>query len=171
MEHERRSQELSDAVAVAEAVVWATVATVDPHARPRARVLHPVWDRSPGDVEGWILTRPTPVKTRHLAAHPYVTVSYLGANHDLAHFDCRAEWVDEPAACRRVWDWIASLAPPVGYDPATIFPAGPTSGDLAVLRLLPYRVQVGFANDLARGERPRLWRAPAREPQVSQYRP
>jgi hypothetical protein len=161
MEHELhgRSRDLSDAVAVAEAVVWASVATVDPSGRPRARVLHPVWERSADGPAGWILTRPTPVKTRHLAANPHVTVSYLGANHDLAHFDCTAAWVDDPAERQRVWAWVASVPPPVGYDPATIFPAGPTSEDYALLRLEPYRVQVGLAVDLAQGQQPRLWRA------------
>jgi hypothetical protein len=154
-----KSRELSDAVAVAEAVVWATVTTVDPNGRPRARVLHPVWDPAGDRLDGWILTRPTPVKTRHLAANPNVTVSYLGANHDLAHFDCTATWVDDPAERRRVWEWVASIPPPVGYDPATIFPSGPTSENYALLRLQPYRVQVGLAVDLARGERPRVWSA------------
>src|SRR5687768_4791703 len=93
---------LSDAVAVARALVWATVATVDGLGRPRARVLHPVWDHTEHALDGWVLTRPTPVKTRHLASNPHVTCSYLGANHDVAHFDCRAEWVDDAAERARV---------------------------------------------------------------------
>jgi len=150
--------ELADAVGVAHSVVWSTVTTVDADGRPRARVLHPMWERTGDGLDGWILTRPTPVKVRHLAANPHVACSYLGANHDVAYFDCTAEWIDTPSDRRRVWEAFAALPPPIGYDPITIFPAGPDSTDLRVLHLTPYRVQVGHATDLARGERPRLWR-------------
>jgi hypothetical protein len=157
--------ELDDAVAVAHAVVWSIVTTVDGSGRPRARVLHPMWESSDEGLDGWILTRATPVKLRHLAANPHVSCSYLGANHDVAYFDCVTEWVDSESDRRRVWESFRSLPPPIGYDPATIFPAGPMSPDLRVLHLLPYRVQVGLAVDLAAGARPRLWqssRAPGR---------
>jgi len=152
---------LEDAVEVAHTVVWSMVTTVDPGGRPRTRVLHPMWEVAGDAVDGWIITRPTPLKLRHLEANPHVTCSYLGANHDVAYFDCTAEWLDAPSDRKRVWDAFVALPPPIGYDPATIFPAGPDSTDLRVLHLTPYRVQVGLARDLARGEPPRLWRRPA----------
>ena len=155
------TRELEDAVEVAHTVVWSMVTTVDPGGRPRTRVLHPMWEVAGDAVDGWIITRPTPLKLRHLEANPHVTCSYLGANHDVAYFDCTAEWLDAPSGRKRVWDAFVALPPPIGYDPATIFPAGPDSTDLRVLHLTPYRVQVGLARDLARGERPRLWRRPA----------
>jgi hypothetical protein len=152
-------RELSDAVEVAHAVVWSMVTTVDAEGRPRARVLHPLWEPTESGLDGWILTRATPVKSRHLASNPHVGCSYLGANHDVASFDCTGEWRDGEADRRHVWDAFTALAPPLGYDPVTIFPDGPLGPDLRVLHLSPYRVQVGRAVDLARGERPRLWRA------------
>ena len=150
---------LIDATTVAHEVVWSMVTTVDRSGRPRARVLHPVWEAVDGGIHGWILSRPTPLKTRHLAANPHVSCSYLSASHDVAYFDCVAEWVDAPDERRRVWDFVAAAPAPVGYDPATIFPDGPDSAGMRLLRLLPYRIQVGLAVDLARGEKPRLWRA------------
>jgi hypothetical protein len=154
--------ELADAVAVAHEVVWSTVTTVDSNGRPRARVLHPVWNPTDGGLDGWILTRPTPLKTRHLASNPHVTCSYLATTHDIAHFDCVAEWLDDPRERTRVWEWIASVPSPAGYDPATIFPDGPTSTDMRVLHLTAYRVQVAFGADMARGERARIWRSTSR---------
>jgi hypothetical protein len=152
---------LHAAVAVAHRVVWATVTTVDGRGRPRSRVMHPVWSpRGDGTVEGWVTTRRTPVKVRHLAANPHVGCSYLAVDHDTAAFDCTAEWVDDPATRRHAWAVCARTPAPAGFDPATIFPDGPDGADFALLRLRPYRVVVGRAVDLARGERPRVWRAP-----------
>jgi len=155
------NHELTDAVTVAHTVVWSMVTTVDPQGRPRARVLHPWWERSADGIDGWILTRATPVKLRHLASNPHAGCSYLGANHDVAYFDCRADVTEGEAERRHVWEAFRALDPPLGYDPSTIFPDGPLSRDLRVLHLVPYRVQVGLATDLARGERARVWRAGA----------
>src|SRR5262245_12023323 len=98
--------ELLDAIAVAHQVVWSTVTTVDRDGRPRSRVMHPVWEKTDTGVDGWILTRPTPVKTRHLTSNPHLACSYLGDNHDVASFDCVADWVDDPDERARVWDMI-----------------------------------------------------------------
>jgi hypothetical protein len=152
-------RELTDAIAVAHTVVWSTVTTVDPQGRPRARVLHPMWTRSEDALVGWALTRPTPVKVRHLGSNPHLTCSYLGANHDIASFDCIAELVDDRGVTRHVWNAFTTAAAPLGYDPAPMFPNGPDGAGIRVLHMTPYRVQVGFATDLARGERARVWRA------------
>jgi hypothetical protein len=60
-----------------------------------------------------------------------------------------------------------SAPAPVGYDPARIFPSGPDGSDVAALHLRPYRVQVGRATALARGEKPRLWQPEARVSRAS----
>ena len=59
-------------VDMAHSIVWASVATVDSDARPRSRILHPIWEWDGTDLFGWIATVPTPVKRRHLAVHPEV---------------------------------------------------------------------------------------------------
>jgi hypothetical protein len=146
-----------EAVAVAHAVVWSTVTTVDGSGRPRARILHPVWVIGGHGVDGWVITRRTPVKVRHLATNPHLSCGYLAVDHDVAFFDCTASWSETPQGQRRAWDAFASAAPPVGYDPATIFPDGPATAGLAVLHLRPYRIQVARGHVLARGGRPSVW--------------
>ena len=51
-------------VNMAHRIVWATVATVDPQGRPRARILHPHWRWDGTALTGWIATSPTPIKGR-----------------------------------------------------------------------------------------------------------
>jgi hypothetical protein len=148
---------VDEAVDVARQVVWATVTTVSPTGRPLGRILHPVWTVGDDGCTGWVITRPTPVKTRHLAANPHVSCAYLAANHDIAFFDCVATWVDDAEQRRRAWHAIATAPPPVGYDPATIFPAGIDSPDWSVLQLSPFRIQVARGAALAKGARPLLW--------------
>ncbi len=57
-------------VEMAHRIVWASVATVDAHGRPRSRVLHPLWQWDGKRLIGWIATSPTPDKRAHQAAHP-----------------------------------------------------------------------------------------------------
>jgi hypothetical protein len=151
---------LRDAVDVAHRLVWATVTTVGNDGRPRVRVMHPIWVEHEGSLEGLVLTRPTPIKVRHLDAHPAVTCAYLAPDHDFAIFDCDAALVEDLATRRRAWDAFASAPDPLGYDPASMFADGPSSAGLAVLRMRPHRVRVGLAAAMLRGEQPRLWVSP-----------
>jgi hypothetical protein len=150
----------ADAVAVAHEVVWAVMTTVDSRGRPRSRVVHPAWELVDDRVVGWVTSRPSPVKVAHLAANPHVACTYAGAGHDVAYFDCVATWVGA-AERAHAWEVFRTLPPPAGFDPATIWPDGSDSPGSAALRLDPYRVQVGRAADLARGEGPRLWTSPS----------
>ena len=54
-----------------------------------------------------------------------------------------------PPERAHAWERFRALPAPAGYDPATIWPDGPDSPGAGVLRLEPYRVQVGLAADLA----------------------
>lgn len=148
---------LDDALDVTRRVVWCALTTVDDGGRPRNRVVHPVWERVGGRLRGWVTTRRSPVKTAHLATNQHVACAYVGADHDVAYLDCVATWAD-PAERRHAWDLCRALPPPAGFDPSTIWPDGPDSSGAEVLRLEPYRVQVGLAADLARGASPRGWR-------------
>jgi hypothetical protein len=120
--------------------------------------MHPIWvDPDDGGLEGLVLTRPTPLKQRHLGAHPVVTCAYLGADHSFALFDCDAALAADATTRSRAWEAFAAAPAPLGYDPATIFPDGPDSPGLTVLSMRPYRVRVGLADAMTRGESPRLW--------------
>lgn len=143
-------------VAMAHSIVWASVATVDADGRPRTRILHPIWEWDGTDLFGWVATVPTPIKRAHLAAHPYVSVSYWTANHDTCSAECLVEWYRDDETRTAVWQKFASAPEPVGYDPAIIpmWAGGPTSDEFAVLRLAPYRLRVmpGIAMTQGQGE-------------------
>lgn len=118
-------------------MVWCNVATVDTKGRPRSRILHPIWE---GPV-GWIGTRPTSLKAKHLELNPYVSLAYIADVAKSLYVDCRAEWIDDLDEKRRIWDMFISTPPPLGYDPAPIFgqPDGPNFG---LLKLTPWRALV-----------------------------
>jgi len=151
---------LDDALTVSRNVVWCVLTTVDPRGRPRNRVVHPVWERVDGPdgrrLRGWVTTRRSPVKTAHLARNPHVGCAYSGPAHDVAYFDCTAAWADGDER-RHAWEVCRAVPAPAGFDPAAIWPDGPDSPGAEVLRLDPYRVQVGLSAELAAGGTPRLW--------------
>jgi general stress protein 26 len=147
---------MDDALAVTRRVVWCAMTTVDAAGRPRNRVVHPVWEEVDGALRGWVTTRRSPVKAAHLATNPNVGCAYVGSDHDVAYLDCTARWATAVER-RHAWDVCRSLEAPAGFDPASIWPDGPESPGAEVLRLEPYRAQVGLAADLATGAAPRLW--------------
>ena len=150
-------------VAVAHRIVWCTVATVDRRGRPRSRILHPYWEHTDDGLVGWITTRPTPLKRAHLAHSPYVSCSYWDATQDAVVAECRACWLDDLAAKERVWERFRAAPEPLGHDPATIWPAGPSDPDAGVLELEPWRLRVASLDTLT-GRAPVLtWRAPDAE--------
>jgi general stress protein 26 len=129
--------------AVARKVIWPTMTTVDRQGRPRARIVHPVWDGP----TGWLLTGRSSLKGKHLAQVPYVSISYVDAEGvsptaNQAYAECRAEWIDDAAEKTRIRDLFKSLPEPYGYDPAVFFPAGPEDPEFGVLKLTPWRVEV-----------------------------
>lgn len=145
---------LSAARSIVDDVVWATVTTVGPDDAPRSRLVHPVW-RWDGDVPtAYVVSRPTPLKLAHLRAHPAASCFYWSPKHDTAAFDCSAEWLPAERLLD-VWQEIAATPPPMGFDPAAIWPGGPTSPDYAVILLRAHRV-------IARAgvEQLPTWRAP-----------
>ena len=144
---------------LSEAIVWCSMTTVGPDQHPRARVVHPVWDWASRPLRGWVTSRPTPLKRAHLAGNPGVTCAYFSpTTHDLVMFDCDAAWA--PAAeLERRWHDTAAVPPPMGFDPATIWPEGPGSHDFAVIDLRPHRITVQTGAALARGEKAMQWRA------------
>lgn len=143
-----------DFVAMAHSIVWASVATVDDHGRPRTRILHPIWEWDGIDLFGWIATVPTPIKRAHLAAHPEVSVSYWTPTHDTCSAECLVEWYTDDVTRAAVWEKFATGPEPVGYDPAIIpmWKDGPTSDAFAVLRLAPYRLRVMPGTVMTKGE-------------------
>jgi hypothetical protein len=131
-------------VEMAHRIVWCTAATVDRENRPRSRVLHPLWEWDGLSLVGWICTVPSPVKRADLAHSPFMSCNYLAPNHDTCSADCRAAWRNDDETRREVWELFKTAPEPVGYDPAIVpmWADGPLSGQLAILRLDPYRLRV-----------------------------
>lgn len=133
--------------------VWCTVATVDAKGRPRARILHPIWEGS----TGWIATGRDSHKAKHLAHNPFVSLSYWDPQHQQVYADCRAEWEDAAGEKRRIWDLYKNTPPPLGYDPAIIWQAGHDDPGYGLLKLTPWRIEIYALNDLFTGQQPKIW--------------
>ena len=142
-------------------VVWASVTTQDTKGRMRARILHPVWEFPDGKPQGWIATGRQTLKTKHLARNPMVAVSYWDPAHDTVIAQCRAEWCDDDATKRRIWQLLAETPPPVGYDPGLFFRGGVSDPGYGVLRLTPTRIELWAGQDMLQGKPPTVWKAGA----------
>ncbi len=135
-------------------IAWCTVSTVDRQGRPRSRILHPIWEGS----TGWIATGPQSHKAKHLAANPYISLSYWDPKHEQVYVDCRAEWDNSMATKRRIWDLYKSTPPPLGYDPAIIWKSVEDEA-FGVLKLTPWRIEISALADLPAGRQLLVWRA------------
>ena len=143
---------LAEARDIVEATVWATVTTVDAAGRPRSRLMHPVWSWDGPEPTALVVARRTPLKVRHLAANPHVTCFYWAEHHHTTALDATARWVADDELAD-VWAQVAATPPPVGFDPALIWPDGPTSPGYAALALTAHRVVARRA-----GGAPLVWR-------------
>jgi len=137
-------------------IVWSTVTTVDRKGRPRSRILHPLWEGS----TGWIATGRNSFKSKHIARNPYVSVSYWDQQHQQVHAECRAEWEDDPAEKRRLWQVYKETPPPLGYDLGLFWPAGPDDPNLGLLKLTPWRIELWSLQDMMQGKPSKVWRSP-----------
>ena len=72
-------------------IVWCTATTIDRKGRPRSRILHPIWEGS----TGWIATGRHSLKEKHLAANPYISLTYWTPEHKQLYAECRTEWEDD----------------------------------------------------------------------------
>jgi general stress protein 26 len=124
---------------IVERIIWCTVTTVSSDGTPRSRLMHPVWFWDDDAPQALVTARPTPIKVAHLAAHPTVSCFYWDPAHDTVAIDATASWLDR-SQHDDAWRRIASVAPPVGFDPAIVWPEGPTSADCAFLMFEPHRI-------------------------------
>jgi general stress protein 26 len=134
-------------------IVWCTVTTVDRKDRPRARILHPVWEGS----TGWIATGRDSFKAKHIAHNPHVSLSYWDPNHEQVFAECRAEWEDDPTEKARLWAFYKATPAPLGYDLAMFWKDADDPG-YGLLRLSPWRIELSSLGGMMKGEAPRVWR-------------
>ena len=136
-------------------IVWCTVTTIDRNDRPRARMLHPVWEGS----TAWICTSRVSHKAKHLAHNPHVSLSYWDPQHQQVDADCAVEWVDDVEEKKRVWQLFKSEAQPYGYDPAMFFPTGPEDEAFGLMKCVPWRLELaGMKLDADPPFESRVWR-------------
>jgi len=140
----------ADFIERVHSAVWCNVATLDARDRLRSRILHPIWE----GLTGWIATRRHSPKAAHLAHNPYVSLAYIADIVSPVYSECVAEWDEDLAVKRHVWELYRAAPTPLGYDPAPIFHAV-EHPDFGVLKLTPWRVELG---DMM-GRQSRVWRA------------
>ena len=76
----------------------------------------------------------------------------------MAVAECRVTWIDEDAGRRDAWERLSAVAGADGYDPAPIWPNGPTGDGFVALRLDPGALQKSAAA-MAAGEPYLVWEA------------
>ena len=140
-------------VRMAHRIVWCTVATVEPSGHPRTRVLHPVWEWDGEQLSGWIATSPTSPKGHHLAANPWISLTYWDATHDTCTADCAVAWELSAEQRHAGWRRFVEAPAPVGYDPS-IVPGwtSPDADSFGILRLRPHRLRVMPGSLMLAGE-------------------
>jgi len=135
-------------------MVWCTVASVDTKGRPRSRILHPIWDGA----TGWIATGRHSHKAKHLAANPYVSLSYWDPQQEQVYVDAKTEWADGIEDKKRLWNLLADTPPPAGYDPG-LFWKDVNDPGFGALKLTPWRIELWSLGEMAGGKPPVVWRA------------
>jgi hypothetical protein len=95
--------------------------------------------------------------TDRLDYNPYVSLAYFDDKFEPVYVDCLAEWVDDPAEKRRIWELYKSTEPPLGYDPGTIWES-PVDPDFGLLKLTPWRLELASIADQVAGIPPKVWR-------------
>jgi Pyridoxamine 5'-phosphate oxidase len=131
---------------MANDMVYCTLTTIDRRGRPRARIVHTMWEWDGASLAGWVGSLVTPMKTAHLRSNPYVSCNYWdGAErYDTCVAECRAELLLDEESRVEGWERFKAVPPPLGYDPAIIpqWKDGPMSPHWGVMRLEPWRVRV-----------------------------
>jgi len=134
-------------------IVWCTFTTIDRQGRPRSRMLHPIWDGS----TGWVATGRHSFKTKHLAEHSYVSLSYWDPGHEQVFAECHAQWDDSLESKQRIWSLYKQTPAPLGYD-LTVFWSDFTDENYGLIKLTPWRIELSSLADMMN---PQVWRQQA----------
>lgn len=140
-------------VVIARQVVVATLTMVDIANRPWSHVVHPLWEYGNNGLTGWIFARSNRIRRRHVTHSSLVSLSYWHPTHDTAFAQCAANWAGKSER-KHAWRLALQTPPPVGYDPATVWPEGVDSPDCALLRLQPWRLTSSSGGSHSAGRAP-----------------
>src|SRR5918997_6374416 len=91
-------------VAMANRMVYCTLATVDRRSRPRSRIVHTLWTWDGSSLVGWVGSIVTPMKRAHLQRTPYASCSYWDGveAYDTCTAECHAELLLDETSWVRV---------------------------------------------------------------------
>ena len=114
----------------AQRVVYCSLATVDPPTAAALASRTPLlWEREGDRIVGWVGSRPTQMRRAHVARNPFASCFYWDPAHDVAVAECSVRWIEEDDGRRDAWERLSAAPAPMGYDPAPIWPDGPTGED------------------------------------------
>ena len=126
----------------AHRMVWCDMATVGPNGRPRTRIVHPVWG---GCLDDFLRVGP---KADDIDRNPFVSLAYVADPMKPAYAECVASWVDDREERIEIWQRIAAIPEPLGYDTETMFGSYDVP-NLTVLRLRPWKIRLTVAGDVS----------------------
>jgi general stress protein 26 len=127
----------------AHRMVWCDMATVWPDGRPRTRIVHPVWE---GDT-AWMTSLRVGPKAEDIDRNPYVSLAYVSDSLKPAYAECVASRVDDRDERIAIWERIAAIHEPLGYNAETMF-GGYDIPKLTMLRLKAWKIRLAVAGDL-----------------------
>jgi general stress protein 26 len=131
-------------IARAHRMVWCDMATVGRDGRPRTRIVHPVWE---GET-AWVTSFRVGPKAEDIGYSPYVSFAYVSDPVKPAYAECVASWVDDPDERIKIWERIAAIPEPLGYDTETMFGSYDVP-NLTMLRLVPWKIRLTVAGDVS----------------------
>ena len=120
------------------------MATVDRDGRPRTRIVHPVWE----DNTAWMTSLRVGPKAEDLDRMPYVSLAYVGDPLKPAYAECVASWVDDRNERIAIWERIAAIPEPLGYNTETMF-GSYDFPNLTRLRLAAWKIRLTVAGDVS----------------------
>ena len=129
-----------------------SMATIDRRGRTRVRMVNIIWEGT----TGYLLTWYRSLKAKHLQANPVASLCYWDPQHQQVYADCRAEFVEDAAEKRRIYELCKATPEPVGYDPAPYYANGADDDDYALVKLTPWRLELFEIANLEDGGN-RVW--------------
>ena len=100
----------------AHRMVWCDMATVGPDGRPRTRIMHPLWEGG----TAWMTSLRVGPKADDIDRNPYVSLAYVADPLKPAYAECVASWVDDREDRIAIWERIAAIPEPLGYNAETM---------------------------------------------------
>jgi hypothetical protein len=128
----------------AHRMVWCDMATIGRDGRPRTRIVHPVWE---GDT-AWVTSFRVGPKAGDIDYSPYVSLAYVSDPLKPAYAECVASWVDDREERIKIWERIAAIPEPLGYNAQIMFGSYDVP-NLTILRLETWKIRLTVAGDVS----------------------